>query len=58
MLAPTPHLTLERRSAEPTPMMEELTTWVVLTGPPKRDAANTIAPELLWEENAWIGRMR
>jgi len=30
----TPQRTLLTRSAAPTPIMDELTTWVVLTGPP------------------------
>jgi len=42
----TPQRTLLRRSADPTPKMAELTTWVVLTGPPSR-AAPRITPAAL-----------
>jgi hypothetical protein len=34
MLVATFQRTLDSRWAEPTPMIAELTTWVVLTGPP------------------------
>ena len=34
----TPHLTAENRLAAPTPMMEVVITWVVLTGAPMKEA--------------------
>jgi len=34
----TPQRTLLTRSAAPAPIMDELTTWVVLTGPPTSEA--------------------
>ena len=37
--------TLLMRSAEPTPMIAELTTWVVLTGPPNSDAPKMTVAE-------------
>ena len=43
---PTPQRTLFIRSAAPTPKMDELTTWVVLTGPPINDA-----PKITTEED-------
>ena len=48
--------TLLQRSAEPTPMIAELTTWVVLTGPPTKEAAMITNPELNCEAKPWTGR--
>jgi hypothetical protein len=41
----TPQRTLFTRSAAPTPMMDELTTCVVLTGPPSKEALRITATE-------------
>jgi hypothetical protein len=46
MLPATPQRTLESLSAEPTPMIAELTTWVVLTGPPRRAAPRMTKAEV------------
>jgi hypothetical protein len=48
MLLATPQRTAERRLVEPTPMMDELTQWVVLTGIPKFEAiSTTVAAEVI-----------
>jgi transposase len=47
---PTPQRTMLTRSAEPTPMMAELTTWVVLTGPPTRDAPRITKAEVTYPQ--------
>jgi hypothetical protein len=36
-------------------MIDELTTWVVLTGPPNREAPRMIAMEVNWDVKLWIG---
>ena len=42
----TPHRTAERRMVEPIPRMQDVMTWVVLTGTPVRDATSmTLAAE-------------
>ena len=46
MSPPTPQRTLLNRSAEPTPMMAALTTWVLLTGPPTKEAPRTMTAEV------------
>ena len=38
----TPHLTALRRRIEPTPTIEPVMVWVVLTGMPKADAMNNV----------------
>jgi len=48
---PTPQRTMLTRSAEPTPLMAELTTWVVLTGPPTRDAPRITKAEVTCTAN-------
>src|SRR5512137_61473 len=53
----TPQRTLFTRSAEPTPMMDELTTWVVETGPPTSEAPRMTIAEASWEENPSTGRI-
>lgn len=53
----TLHRTLLTRSAEPTPMIAELTTWDVLTGTPKREAARITIPEVSWVEKLFNGRI-
>lgn len=40
MLPATPHRTAERRRVAPTPIMDELIQWVVLTGIPRVEAAS------------------
>ncbi len=47
----TPQRTLFKRSAAPTPMMAELTTWVVLTGPPRMEAPRMTAAEPIEKQN-------
>src|SRR4030042_5278647 len=55
---PTPQRTLFFLSAAPTPMIDELTTWVVLTGPPINDAPNITTDEDNCEANPSMGLMR
>ena len=38
MFPASPQRTADKRRVAPTPMMEELMQWVVLTGTPKNDA--------------------
>ena len=38
--------TFPSRSAEPTPIIEEFTTWVVLTGPPNKEAVKITSPDV------------
>ena len=47
----TPQRTLFILSAAPTPMMAELTTWVVLTGPPTSEAPRMTTAEVSWAAN-------
>jgi len=54
----TPQRTFDNLSAEPTPIMAELTTWVVETGPPRRAALRITVAEVTWEVKPWMGRMR
>jgi hypothetical protein len=49
--------TLLARSAEPTPMIAELTTCEVLTGTPKKDAARITPAELSWVAKLCKGRI-
>src|SRR5215212_781368 len=49
--------TLLARSAEPTPMIAELTTWEALTGTPNREAARITPAELNWVEKLSRGRI-
>ena len=58
MSLPTPHRTLFFLSAAPTPMMDELTTWVVLTGPPINDAPSMTTVDDNCEANPSIGLIR
>ena len=53
----TPQRTLLSRSADPTPMIDELTTCVVLTGPPIREAPNITMADVIWALNACTGRI-
>jgi hypothetical protein len=57
MFPATPQRTLLNRSAEPTPIIDELTTWVVLTGPPIRDAPRMTPAEVTWLLKPWTGRI-
>jgi hypothetical protein len=41
----TPQRTFPNLSDDPTPIMEELTTWVVLAGKPVKEANKTINAE-------------
>src|SRR5512136_568815 len=52
-----PQRTLDTRSAEPTPMMAELTTCVVLTGPPSRAAVRITPAEAICVVNPCTGRI-
>jgi hypothetical protein len=54
----TPQRTFDNLSAEPTPIMAELTTWVVETGPPRRAAPKITVAEVTWDVKPWMGRMR
>ena len=54
----TPQRTFERRSAEPTPMIAELTTWLVLSGPPSSEAVSTTEAAVNWAVKPCTGRMR
>lgn len=47
ILRATPHLTLVICTAEPTPITVELTTLLVLTGPPIMEDAKIISAELV-----------
>lgn len=49
--------TLLTRSAEPTPMIAELTTCDVLTGTPKKEAARITIPEVSCVEKLFKGRI-
>ena len=53
----TPQRTLFTLSPAPTPMMDELTTCVVLTGPPMSEAPRMTVDEASWEENPSTGRI-
>jgi hypothetical protein len=52
---PTPHLTFFHRSAVPAPIIEELTTWVVDTGPPSIEAVRITAADETWAVNPSTG---
>ena len=54
----TSQRTLFRRSAAPTPMMAELMTCVVLTGPPTSAAPKITDAPAICDAKPWIGRMR
>ena len=54
----SPQRTMFALSAEPAPTIDELITWVVLTGPPMRAAPKSTAVLATWEENACTARMR
>ena len=49
--------TLFFRSAAPTPMIAELTTWVVLTGPPASEAPSMTSADVSWEAKPSTGRI-
>lgn len=54
----TVHRTFETLSPAPAPMMDILTTCVVLTGPPKNEEVSITSAEDNWEVKLWMGRMR
>ena len=47
-----PQRTILTLSADPAPTMEELITWVVLTGPPANAAPRMTAVLAIWDEKA------
>ena len=47
----TPHRTAERRLTDPTPMIEDVMTWVVLTGIPKCAVPSRISAPLVSAAN-------
>jgi len=51
----TPQRTLLTRSAAPTPIMEKLTTWVVLTAPPNKETSKITDAEEHCAEKPSIG---
>lgn len=51
----TSHLTFESRSPAPAPMMDMLTTCVVLTGPPNNEALMITMADANWEVKLCIG---
>ena len=53
----TPQRTLPNRSDEPTPMIAELTTCVVLTGSPINEAVRITITEVNCVEKLWTGRI-
>src|SRR4030043_171475 len=55
---PTPQRPLFFLSAAPTPMIDELTTWVVLTGPPTKEAPRMTTDEDNCDANPSIGLIR
>ena len=57
MCPATPQRTLLSRSADPTPRMAELTTWVVLTGPPSNAALMITTVDVTWEVKPCTGRI-
>ena len=57
MFPATPQRTLLSRSAEPMPTIVELTTWVVLTGPPTSEAPKMTAADVTWLLKPWTGRI-
>ena len=57
IFAATPQRTFDRRSAEPTPTMAELTTCVVLTGPPNNAMERITPDEAICVLNPSMGRI-
>src|SRR5688572_7069974 len=55
MLRATPHRTAFIRSDEPTPMIAELITWVVLTGTPICEAPKITVAAVVSAANPWTG---
>ena len=55
ILPATPQRTAERRLVAPTPMMDELTQWVVLTGIPKVEAISTTVAAEVIAAKPWTG---
>lgn len=55
ILLNTFHLTLEILSPAPAPMIDILTTCVVLTGPPNREAVIITSADANWEAKLCIG---
>jgi hypothetical protein len=51
----TPQRTCDFLWAAPTPIIEELTTCVVLTGPPNMDAVRITIMDESWEVKLWMG---
>ena len=47
----TPHLTAEKRFAEPTPTIEPVMVWVVETGMPKNVAPNSVSEPAVSAQN-------
>ena len=48
---------MEILQVKPTPMMAELTTWVVLTGPPSRAAPRITVADVTWALKPCTGRI-
>lgn len=53
-----PQRTMFNRSAAPAPTMDELITWVVLTGPPNKAALKMTAELATCDEKACAARIR
>jgi hypothetical protein len=51
----TVHLTLEILSPAPAPIIDILTTCVVLTGPPNMEAVTITSADANWEAKLWMG---
>ena len=49
--------TFPKLSEDPTPIIAELTTCVVLTGKPMNDAPRITIPDVICAAKLWIGRI-